>query len=127
MRSRPKPKEYDLEAANKFFTSAVFYGARCIVCSEKKGLQAHHAIPKAWIEQVARRLRLSNEERNALLWSPQNATSLCARCHERHTTAYRRVPRYLLPAAVWEFVEHVDGLLGTQEATVRLEREYPET
>lgn len=123
-RSRPR-KEYDLAAAKAWFDATCRRPARCVVCQTARGLQAHHVIDKSWLERVAKTLRLSGEDRNALLWDTRNGMSLCPRDHERHTNAYRRIPRYLIPAKAWEFAREVDRMLGTEAATLRLEQQYP--
>jgi 5-methylcytosine-specific restriction endonuclease McrA len=128
LRSRPKPKGYDLDAAGHFFAATVHRKAVCAGCGSRRGLEAHHGLPKAAIEDFARSERLSQEERNRLLWDPRNGVALCQRCHERHTTAFSRLSRAKLPKRVWAFALELNAMAtrqGKEWATVRLEREYP--
>ena len=75
---------------------AVAKGKPCVVCRSTRGVQAHHVIEK----QVVKRA-------GGDVWDKRNGIALCVRDHERHTSAYRRVPRYLVPAAAWEFAREL--------------------
>lgn len=125
MRSRPKPKGYDLEMAGAWFQAVCHRRAMCVGCGRRGRLQAHHAVDKSWLEKVARTAKLDERQRNALLWDFRNGLPVCTACHEAHTNRSRRLGRAVLSGAQWEFAEAVDALLGTQAGTRRLEREYP--
>lgn len=124
MRSRPKPKGYDLEMAGAWFHAVCHRRAKCVGCGRKGRLQAHHAIDKSWLEKVARTAKLDDRERNELLWDFRNGLAVCVPCHEAHTGCSRRLGRGALSGAQWEFAGAVDTLLGTQAGSRRLEREY---
>jgi cytochrome c553 len=67
--------------------------------------------------------------RAAVAVDVRNGVALCERCHERHTLAVRRVPRYLLPAGVFAFIHELDALAWpprTQPLMSRLRQEYPD-
>lgn len=101
--------------------------ARCVVCGATRRLQGHHVIAQAVLRRYAVEHDLSIEETQALFWDPRNAVALDEVCHQRHTNAYRRVPRYVLPAHVFEFVRDLDARYddGRQPIRARLEAEYP--
>jgi hypothetical protein len=89
------------------WTQRVFalYGNLCVVCSKPgrpvRAVQAHHATPKRTI--IAR-------GDNELAYDQRNGVPVCKRCHERHETATRRIPRSKLPEGVirWAY-EHDFG------------------
>lgn len=127
LRATYKPKGYDLKAAERWHRT-VLHKAVCAVCGGREGLEAHHGVPKAAIEDFAREERYSNERRNELLWAEGNGVSLCRLCHGRHTNAFRRVPLTRLPTSVVLFAVELGALAtrrGSEWAMVRLEREYP--
>lgn len=71
------------------WTQRVFtlYGGRCAVCGDR-AVQAHHVVPKRTI------LARADPE---LAYDARNGCPVCLRCHERHETATRRIPRAKLP------------------------------
>jgi hypothetical protein len=83
-------------------------------------------VPKAWLRDVADSMRLSEAERTRLVWNERNGVALCVACHARHTSGFRKVPRSKVPLKVWPFIQEVNRLLGTEQASVRFEREYPD-
>ena len=125
LRSRPKPKGYDAVMAEAWFRAVCHRRAKCVRCRTPHALQAHHAIDKSWLEKVARSAKLDAQRRNELLWNFRNGLCVCVSCHEAHTNRSRRLERWVLSGAQWEFAGAVDRLLGTQAGTCRLEREYP--
>lgn len=134
MRRGRKPKRYDSALAEAWFRAVVPPRATCLVCDTRRSLQGHHALPKQQIEQFCSAARLEDGHRNRLLWDERNGISLCVADHERHTKAFRRVPRGKLPGRVWEFAADLDFLadllavrgFGSGWATEKLKAEYPE-
>lgn len=130
LRGRPKPKEYDLELAELWWTVVLRRDQACAVCGSKQQLQAHHIIDKQFIEDFAREERLTNAERNALLWEEDNGLTLCQRCHTRHTDAFKRVPRRVIPERAYRFARMLGAMAhsptrGSGWALSRLEKTYP--
>lgn len=125
LRSTP-PKRDEQGAAKAFFDTVCRAPSGklipCAICGAKRRLDAHHILPKQFLKRVERAINMPTGE---LVWATSNGMSLCRDCHDRHENAYRRVPRYVLPARAWEFAHYVDGLLGTAEASERLIRTYP--
>lgn len=126
MKTRWRSRGTDKALAAAWHAAVVHRGARCLLCGGRRHLQGHHVIAQQAIRSHAKTLRLSAGETQALLWDVRNGVALCERCHERHTTAYCRVPRYLLPALVYAFVQALDEQTGHQAMLERLRREYPE-
>lgn len=127
IRPRLHPSTNDPALSGAWFKAVVFRGAVCIVCGDKKTLQGHHVISQRAIKDLAKELRWSNEKLQAVLWDRRNGVPLCSRCHERHESAYRRIPRYLLPSSVYRFVHEIDDAAGREVFLARLYREYPQT
>jgi hypothetical protein len=102
--------------------------AVCAVCGAsgtRSRLQAHHVIDKSWLRKVARSLKLDQAEAARLVYDVRNGMPLCEVCHSRHELAVARIDRRKVPLAAFGFAGMVNGMLGTEEALVRLEREYP--
>jgi hypothetical protein len=102
-------------AAEAFFRSTVDRKARCVVCGKDKRearaagtrLQAHHVLS----QQALKRRGL-----HELLWDPRNGVPTCEYpCHSNHTSAYRRIPRAVLPPNAEEFAAEL-GLQHILEA-----------
>lgn len=60
------------------------------------------------------------------VWDPRNSMWIRKLVHGRHTSGFERIGRLWLPPSVWEFAEEIDELSGTQWATERLRRDYPD-
>lgn len=126
MKTRPRRRGTDPELAAAWHRAVVHRGARCLVCGGRTHLQGHHVISQQAIRSHARSLRLKPAETQRLLWDSRNGVALCSPCHDRHTSAFRRVPRRLLPAFVYAFVDVLDAQTGHSAMLERLRREYPE-
>lgn len=101
--TRREPDDPVLKAAFE----AHFKFVRCVICGKDHRDPAHHIVPKQELRAYAEKLGWSRERTQILLWDPRNGLSLCLSDHARHETAYRRVPRYLLPKVAFDFVhEH---------------------
>lgn len=97
------------QAAREFREQVVATG-RCAMRGPHDGpLQAHHVLTV----QALRRYGLAEH-----VWDARNGLCLCELHHARHHRALERVPRALLPGAVFEFADEVG--LGWL-----LDREYP--
>lgn len=126
LRSRPKKSEHDPALAGKWIRAVLPRKARCVVCGTKDGLQGHHVIPQTVLKAWCAHYGFVEQPTQRILWDVRNGIALCERDHSRHTDAYRRVPRYLLPADVWLFAAELDALTPTDELRVRIEQMYPE-
>lgn len=126
LRARPKPKGTDRALAAAWVKAVVPRGARCLLCGTRDRLQGHHVIAQQAIRGCARELNLTAQSTQEFLWDARNGVAVCDVCHSRHTGAYRRIPRYLLPASVYAFVEDLDALyVNRRPVLARLRREYP--
>lgn len=72
-------------------------------------IQGHHIIPKRTLKQ---------QHFTDHVWDDRNGLGLCAWHHQRHENYRQRVPRDLLPEAVYEFAAEL-GIMWM------LDREYP--
>lgn len=129
LRAKPKPKNYDPDLALAWWRAVVHRKAACVRCGRRTGLQGHHGVPKAAIEDFCASERLDDAARNRLLWDPRNGVAVCGPCHERHSIAFVRIPRASLPGSVFVFAEELGAMAtsrGKEWAMVRLEKEYPE-
>jgi hypothetical protein len=72
---------------------------------------AHHVLPARYIRRYVRSLRLPAEEAFkllvSLLYDPRNGICLCRRCHDKHETGFRRVPRALIPTKAVQFAREI--------------------
>jgi hypothetical protein len=117
---KPGPWRRDLEQWSRLDQQAhaVWKGkvmrARCVVCladgltaDRHPRRDAHHVLPAQRLRRYVRARKLPAEEaatlRRSLLNDVRNGVSLCRRCHDRHESAHRRVPRELLPGRVEQF------------------------
>lgn len=99
-------------------------GGRCLITGTRARdenddrFHAHHAI-------AAQQLR--KRGLYAHVWDVRNGLWLAEAPHmaHEHTGGSHRIPRELLPPAVWEFARELDGLAGNEWATAKLERTYP--
>lgn len=75
--------------------------------------QAHHILPKSQLKSLARRLGFDLE---FALTDSRNGMCLCEFHHSRHTNWRLRVPRRLLPEAVYDFAAelHIEWLLDQE-------------
>lgn len=80
---------------------------RCANCGDPWPQDWHHAIPKS-------KFPAATDDARGLV-------PLCRLCHERHERAFRRLPRSILPAAVFDLARE----LGPQ-AVAYIERTYPD-
>ncbi len=76
----------------------------CQVCPEEGGVcsgpvQPHHVTE-------ARTLRKRGYHDH--LYDTRNRLPVCEYRHEQHTSAYRRIPRRVVPPAAWEFARELD-------------------
>lgn len=79
----------ELDLARSTFKRAT-RGKVCVACPSR-AQEAHHLIRRQVIER---------ERENELdAWRPELAVPVCRRCHQRHTSAFRRLPRAQLPWA----------------------------
>ncbi len=74
-------------------------------------IEGHHLIEKSEL----RRWGLL-----AALFDPRNMLPLCSYHHARHTLAFERVPRELLPAAAFEFADEIGARFVLED-----DRVYP--
>ncbi len=86
--------------------------------------QVHHVIPQTVLWSMRRRLGLTADELQVLLWDPDNGMALNRRTHERHENGTEPIPRSALRDRHWGFARRLDAMAGTEWATARLER-YP--
>ena len=61
-------------------------------------IQGHHIIEQQHLKRHGKREHL---------WDPRNGMGLCAYHHARHTHWRQRVPRELLPPAVYDFADEI--------------------
>jgi 5-methylcytosine-specific restriction endonuclease McrA len=83
--------------------------SRCAVCN-RQAHQGHHVIYKQHLRRRA--------DAEKLLWDLRNMLPICARCHEHHHRAFRRIRQRELTTDAIEFAAELglDWLI---------EREYP--
>lgn len=86
-------------------------GKPCAVCTKRKATAGHHILYRQHI--------LVQTKDPAALWDVRNCLPLCFDCHNRHHSAFRRVPRHLLSDDALTFAEEL-GVLHL------IERFYPE-
>lgn len=99
-------------------------GGTCIVTgtraldADDPRFHAHHAI-------AAQQLR--KRGLHGRVWDRRNGLWVAEGPHmaHEHTGGSHRIPRDLLPTAVWEFARELDAIAGTEWATAHLERTYP--
>lgn len=103
-RGRPRKLTGTDKRAAAVFKASVM-GQPCAVCgTEWAEPDAHHVLPK----QLLKRLGLP-------LWDPRNSLPLCPigstdfRCHERHETGARKIPRLALRECNLDYVSEVLG------------------
>ncbi len=65
---------------------------------ELRDIQGHHIIEKS---------ALKNHGKREYIWDARNGMGLCGYHHPRHTHWRQRVPRELLPPAVYEFADEI--------------------
>lgn len=117
LRSKPRKRHEEGPLSPKEWYWAVVRksGFRDVVTGEKvedvADLEAHHVVEKG----ILRQRRLYDH-----VWDPRNGIALKVRTHERHTTAFQRVPYEALPPEAFEFARE----LG-EWALVEIERKYP--
>lgn len=75
----------------------------CAVCPFEGGecagpVQGHHIVSK----ELLKKRRLF-----AFLMDLRNRLPVCSRRHSQHTTAFKRIPRDVLPAAAFEFADEL--------------------
>jgi 5-methylcytosine-specific restriction endonuclease McrA len=95
---------------------AVAKGKSCAVCGRPDRVQGHHVVARQVLRRMAKRY---GYDLLRLLWDPRNGVAVCERCHDAHTTARRRIPRWAIPASAFAFAAEY-GL------SYVLEREYPD-
>ena len=78
-----------------------------------KRVEGHHILGKHQLKKLYR------SRFDELRWDERNGMGLCVWHHQRHEHHVERVPRWLLPAGVFEFAEELD-------LTWLLDRDYPE-
>lgn len=91
----------------------------CVVCGSRINIEGHHVIAKQEIKRIARSGRWEFDREQDALWDVRNGIPLCDVCHQRHETAFKRVPRNVLPSAALDFA----GEMGVDHL---IERYYPE-
>lgn len=107
MKRPVKRSGYDLGMAGAWWASVV--GTRsCAVCGERNRVEGHHILPKRDIKQWALSEGLTTADAQKYLWDERNGLPLCVDCHQRHETAFQRVPRRLLPDSAFEFAKEMD-------------------
>lgn len=84
-------------------------------------LNAHHCLPKRWLEREARSQGLTGDALLDAVYDPQVAICLFAREHEQHTNRTRVIGFERLPE---ELVAYVSERWG-EPGIVALEREHP--
>lgn len=123
LRAKPKPKVDDAEREAMAEFGRVRYSDTCAVCGRTKlqarragtKLEAHHVVPKQKLKQVISARGLSR----LLLWDKRWRLLVCGYpCHSNHTTAFKRIPRVVLPESALLLAKEL-GL------TYVVEREYP--
>lgn len=127
LRRSRKPSGYDMELAG-LWHHAVTHKRPCLVCDKEAGrqpdgslivIEGHHVLSKQAIKDWVRyEAGLGNDILQLLLWDPRNGVPICEGCHDWHTRAFRRIPRFLLPPPALEFADSLE--LGH-----RIDREYP--
>ncbi len=65
---------------------------------ELRDIQAHHILDKQYLKAAGK---------HDHLWDVRNGMGLCGYHHPRHTNWRQRVPRELLPPAVYDFAREV--------------------
>lgn len=130
LRSRPRAPSYDVRGGQWVTDVLMPAGpsgrrrqAPCAWCGTDRHyiFDPHHVLSKQFLKRAAATLRIDPGD---LLWDIRNGMCLCRTCHDKHTHKGERVPLYLIPPHTWEFVRYVDGLLGTEAASVEVERSY---
>lgn len=81
---------------------------KCVWCG-RRAVHRHHILYRQWFRR----------ELHGDMNDPRNTLPLCAACHARHHSAFRRLPRRLLSSEALQFANEVGGMS-------RIERTYPE-
>jgi 5-methylcytosine-specific restriction endonuclease McrA len=103
-------RQAELTAMYLFKELARQPGARCASCGLRRfDLQVHHVITQQQLKKIGRK---------DVLWDLRNALVLCPLCHERHTSAFKRIPREKLR------IENIDFALELDHGWY-LDRMYP--
>lgn len=114
-------KGYDLRRAALWHQAVTVPGGKrqaCAVCGSLSRIEAHHIIAKQTLTWVARERGYDPDRTQGLIWDARNGMALCATCHQRHETAFKRVPFAALPEASLTFARD-NGLFYL------IERYYP--
>lgn len=133
--TRSEQGNYDLDKAAAWHRVIVGVPKKkknpCVQCGSRINIEGHHVVAKQEIKRVARSARWEFDREQDALWDVRNGMPLCSRCHQQHETAFRRVPRRLVPAAAVEFarelgVEHViDRYYPDVDLRGNAEENYP--
>lgn len=107
LRSKPRRRETVPESAAWREAFVAIGKGRCVVCGKlpARGAlhDAHHVVPKRFLDELARRSGLGPSEAERLRWDVRNGVPACRKDHDRHETAFRRMRLDELPAEAWEF------------------------
>lgn len=115
-----------LSTAGAYWKATVTRGG-CVMCRhfppppnvrmdfgpELRRIEGHHVLAKRHLRGY---LQMPLDE---VRWDERNGIGLCVWHHQRHEHHVQRVPRWLLPDAVWSFAHEYD-------IEWLLDREYPE-
>lgn len=110
-----KKQPFDSAAAAAWKIDVMASSRGCIVCGSREWLQAHHVIKQQILRARANDLVVPQSQ---LLWDKRIGVVICEECHDGHTLAYRRIPRYCLPLAAFQFADEYQLIPA-------LERDYP--
>jgi hypothetical protein len=74
------------------------------VCGGRENVQGHHVITQERLHRVEKERGLKS---GSLVWDSRSGLAICERCHTRHTSAFRRIPRSCLSVANWAFINEL--------------------
>ena len=120
--TRSERGDYDLDKAAAWHRVIVGVPKKknpCVQCGSRINIEGHHVVAKQEVKRVARSARWEFDQTQDALWDARNGMPLCSKCHQQHETAFKRVPRHLVPATALEFARE----LGVEHV---IDRYYPE-
>jgi hypothetical protein len=100
---RAKPKPVDEEARG---LAGEWYRA-VVPAKLRRTHQGHHVIPQQTLKNLFPKGH-GGRSLPQILWDERNGMAVPNRDHERHTVAFKKIPRSEVPASVFEFAAELE-------------------